>query len=139
MFAVGAMQKRRIVADDAAAELDFAHRRALPRVFGRKPPKNRNDFFGITFWTFGHGSVMSFPSIHLCKPNIPLAALLSREGQTAWTKASGLASLRTDVPKDHIPEVLVSEEGVTYQETHLEEYVILRQEIVEFLNMVIRR
>jgi hypothetical protein len=51
---VGAMQKRRIVADDAAAEFDFAHRRALPRVFGRKPPKNRNDLFGITFWTFRH-------------------------------------------------------------------------------------
>ena len=66
-------------------------------------------------------------------------SLLSCEGQTAWTKASGLASLRTDVPKDHISEVLVSNEGVTYQETHLEKYVILRQEIVEFLNPVIRR
>lgn len=65
--------------------------------------------------------------------------VLSREGQTAWTKASGLASLRTDVPKDHIPEVLVPDEGVNYQETHLEKYVILRQKIVEFLNTVIRR
>jgi len=65
--------------------------------------------------------------------------LLSREGQTAWTKASGLASLRTDVPKDHIPEVLVPDERVNYQETHLEKYVLLRREIVEFLNTVIRR
>ena len=65
--------------------------------------------------------------------------LLSREGQTTWTKASGLASLRTDVPKDHIPEVLVPDPGVAYQETHLEKYVVLRQEIVEFLNTVIRR
>ena len=65
--------------------------------------------------------------------------LLSREGQTTWSKASGLASLRTDVPKDHIPDVLVPDEGVTYQETHLEKYVMLRQEIVEFLNTVIRR
>ena len=65
--------------------------------------------------------------------------LLSREGQTAWTKASGLASLRTDVPKDHIPEVLVPDEGVNYQETHLEKYVMMRKEIVDFLNTVIRR
>jgi iron(III) transport system substrate-binding protein len=65
--------------------------------------------------------------------------LLSREGQTAWSRASGLVSLRTDVPKDHIPEVLVPDEGVTYQENHLEKYVLMRREIVEFLNTVIRR
>jgi hypothetical protein len=35
--------------------------------------------------------------------------------------------------------LLVPDEGVTYQETHLEKYVVLRQEIVEFLNTVIRR
>ena len=65
--------------------------------------------------------------------------LLSREGQTVWSKASGLASLRTDVPKDHIPEVLVPDEGVKYQETHLEKYVMMRKEIVDFLNTIIRR
>ena len=65
--------------------------------------------------------------------------LLSQEGQTAWSKASGLASLRTDVAKDHIPEVLVPEEGVKYQETHLERYVMMRKEIVDFLNTVIRQ
>jgi iron(III) transport system substrate-binding protein len=65
--------------------------------------------------------------------------LLSREGQISWSKASGLSSLRTDVPKDHIPEVLVPDEGVKYQETHLEKYVMMRKEIVDFLNTVIRR
>jgi iron(III) transport system substrate-binding protein len=65
--------------------------------------------------------------------------LLSREGQTTWSKASGLASLRTDVPKDHIPEVLVPDDGVKYQETHLEKYVMMRKEIVDFLNTVMRR
>jgi iron(III) transport system substrate-binding protein len=65
--------------------------------------------------------------------------LLSREGQISWSKASGLASLRTDVPKDHIPEVLVPDEGVKYQETHLEKYVMMRKEIVDFLNTVMRR
>jgi iron(III) transport system substrate-binding protein len=65
--------------------------------------------------------------------------LLSREGQMVWSKASGLASLRTDVPKDHIPEVLVPDDGVKYQETHLEKYVMMRKEIVDFLNTIIRR
>jgi iron(III) transport system substrate-binding protein len=65
--------------------------------------------------------------------------LLSQEGQINWSKASGLASLRTDVPKDHIPEVLVPDEGVKYQETHLEKYVMMRKEIVDFLNTVMRR
>jgi iron(III) transport system substrate-binding protein len=65
--------------------------------------------------------------------------LLSREGQTAWSKASGLASLRTDVPKDHIPDVLVPDPAVNYQENHLEKYVLMRREIVEFLNTVIAR
>ncbi len=62
--------------------------------------------------------------------------LLSQEGQTSWSKACGLASLRTDVAKDHIPAVLVPEEGVKYQENHLEKYVMIRKEIVDFLNTV---
>ncbi len=65
--------------------------------------------------------------------------LLSQEGQTAWSKASGLASRRTDVSKDHIPEVLVPKEGVKYQENGLEKYVMMRKEVVDFLNTVIRR
>ncbi len=65
--------------------------------------------------------------------------LLSQEGQTAWSKASGLASLRTDVAKDHIPEVLVPKEGVKYQETGLEKNVKMRKEVVEFLNTILKR
>ncbi len=65
--------------------------------------------------------------------------LLSQEGQTAWSKACGLASRRTDVTKDHIPEVLVPKEGVKYQENHLEKYVLMRKEIVDFLNTILKR
>ncbi len=65
--------------------------------------------------------------------------LLSQEGQTTWSKASGLASLRTDVAKDHIPEILVPEEGVKYQENQLEKYQMMRDEIVDFINTVIGR
>ncbi len=65
--------------------------------------------------------------------------LLSHEGQTAWSKASGLTSLRTDVTRDHIPEVLVPKEGVKYQENGLEKYVVMRKEVVDFLNTIIAR
>ncbi len=64
---------------------------------------------------------------------------LSQEGQTEWSKACGLASLRTDVAKNHIPEILVPEEGVKYQENQLEKYVIMRDEVVNFLKTVIAR
>jgi iron(III) transport system substrate-binding protein len=65
--------------------------------------------------------------------------VLSSEGQAAWSKASGLASLRRDVPGDHIPEILLPKEGVSYQETYREKYVLMRRDIVDLLNTVIRR
>jgi iron(III) transport system substrate-binding protein len=65
--------------------------------------------------------------------------LLSNEGQVTWSKASGLASLRRDVPRDHIPEILLPQEGVSYQETYREKYVLMRREIVDFINSVLQR
>jgi iron(III) transport system substrate-binding protein len=65
--------------------------------------------------------------------------LLSNEGQVAWSKASGLASLRRDVPRDHIPEILLPQEGVSYQETYREKYVLMRREIADFINTVLQR
>jgi len=43
------------------------------------------------------------------------------------------------VPKDHILEVLVAEEGVSYQETYREKYVLMRREIADFINSVLQR
>jgi len=65
--------------------------------------------------------------------------LLSNEGQVAWSKASGLASLRRDVPRDHIPEILLPQEGASYQETYREKYVLMRREIVDFINSALQR
>jgi len=76
---------------------------------------------------------------HQSAIKVYLDYLLSQEGQTAWSKATGQASLRTDVAKDHIPEVLVPKEGVKYQENHLEKYVMMRDEVIDFLNTVIKR
>jgi iron(III) transport system substrate-binding protein len=65
--------------------------------------------------------------------------LLSKEGQTEWSKAIGFASLRQDVPRDHVAKYLIPKEGVQYLESHLERYVNLRNEVVAFLNTVVSR
>jgi ABC-type Fe3+ transport system substrate-binding protein len=65
--------------------------------------------------------------------------LLSREGQTLWSKASGLTSRRRDVPTDHIPGVLVPKEGVNYMDDYKEDFVNLRDEVVGFLNTLLTR
>ena len=56
--------------------------------------------------------------------------LLSKEGQTEWSKAIGFVSLRQDVPRDHVAKYLIPKEGVQYLESHLERYVNLRTEVV---------
>jgi iron(III) transport system substrate-binding protein len=64
---------------------------------------------------------------------------LSREGQTAWSKASGFPSLRQDVPRDHVVPMLIPKEGVRYQEQYSERFVEIRRETVNFLKTVIAR
>jgi iron(III) transport system substrate-binding protein len=65
--------------------------------------------------------------------------LLSREGQINWSKASGLTSLRLDVARDHIPEVLVPKEGVKYLEIYREQHVFLRKQMITYLNSILPR
>jgi ABC-type Fe3+ transport system substrate-binding protein len=65
--------------------------------------------------------------------------LFSREGQHVWSKATGLTSRRRDVANDHIPEVLVPKEGAKYLEDYKEPFVILRDEVVGFVNSVLPR
>jgi iron(III) transport system substrate-binding protein len=63
--------------------------------------------------------------------------LLSKDGQTDWTKSQGFASERKDVPTEGVLPLLVPQPGVTYQQNHSEPYVKMRAEIVAFLNSVI--
>jgi len=62
--------------------------------------------------------------------------LLSREGQLAWSQATGLTSRRLDVPSDHIPEEFVPKQGITYLADYKEPFVALRDEVVAFVNSV---
>ncbi len=62
---------------------------------------------------------------------------LGKDAQTAWTKAIGFASLRTDVPKDNVDPINIPKDGVTYQNNHAEPYVKLREEIVAYIKTII--
>jgi iron(III) transport system substrate-binding protein len=76
---------------------------------------------------------------HANAAKVYLDYLFSREGQHVWSKATGLTSRRRDVPNDHIPEVLVPKEGVTYLADYKEPFVVLRDEVVDFVNSVLSR
>jgi hypothetical protein len=39
----------------------------------------------------------------------------------------------------YIPEILFPQEGVSYQETYREKYVLMRREIADFINSVLQR
>ncbi len=88
----------------------------------------------------GNGS-MAIPrgAPHPNALRVYLDFLLSPEGQLAWSKAVSFASLRRDVPHDHVQEVLVPKEGVSYMDSSIEKYVAMRSEIVEFIKTILPR
>src|SRR6266850_71449 len=71
---------------------------------------------------------------HANAAKVYLDYLFSRDGQHVWSKATGLTSRRRDVSSDHIPDVLVPKEGVTYLADYKEPFVVLRDEVVDFVN-----
>jgi iron(III) transport system substrate-binding protein len=63
--------------------------------------------------------------------------LVSKEAQTAWSKASGYASRRLDVPTEHLEPATVARPGVAYRESYKEPYVRIKDELQEFLRVLI--
>jgi len=76
---------------------------------------------------------------HANAAKVYLDYLFSRDGQHVWSKATGLTSRRRDVSSDHIPDVLVPKEGVTYLADYKEPFVVLRDEVVDFVNSILPR
>jgi len=65
-----------------------------------------------TYITSGYGTaVLINRAPHPNAATVFLNWVLSREGQTAWSKAMGQASRRLDVPSDHVPSYLVPKPG----------------------------
>lgn len=93
-----------------------------------------------SYLTAGFGSVVLVNQApHPNAARLYLNWLLSREGQTEWSRVSGYVSRRLDVPRDHLDPALIPQEGVTYQPNYKEEYVRLREEILALLEGILNR
>jgi iron(III) transport system substrate-binding protein len=93
-----------------------------------------------TYTTPGNGTlVMVKNGPHPNAAMVFLDYFLSREGQTAWSKASGFPSLRQDAARNHVMPILIPKEGVRYQEQYSERFVGIRRETVSFLRTIIPR
>ncbi len=93
-----------------------------------------------TYITAGNGSmVVARNAPHPNALRVYVDFLLSPEGQLAWSKAAGFASLRRDVPHDHVPDIFVPKEGMSYLESSNEKYVLMRNEITDFIKTVLKR
>jgi iron(III) transport system substrate-binding protein len=93
-----------------------------------------------TYTTPGNGTIVVIRNApHPNAIKLFLDYLLSREGQTTWSKASGFPSLRQDVPRDHVSPMLIPKDGVRYQEQFSERFVEIRRETVNFLRTIVPR
>ena len=90
--------------------------------------------------TSGNGaiSVMRDPP-HPNATKVYMDWLLSREGSYAWSKGAGFASMRADVPSDHVYDYLVPKPGVDYQDNYAEKYVKMRPDIIAYLETILPR
>jgi iron(III) transport system substrate-binding protein len=142
-----------IVRDDRQM-LDFAARSKHPIAIGpsdvltnefiaRGLPLKHLDPAALkegSYITAGNGTLVVMQNApHPNALRVYLDYLLSPEGQLAWSKASGFASLRKDVPHDHVLDILVPKEGMPYPEISMERYVRLRNDVVGFIKTAMKR
>jgi iron(III) transport system substrate-binding protein len=93
-----------------------------------------------TYITAGNGSLVIVRNApHPNALRVYVDYLLSPEGQLEWSRAARFASLRRDVPRDHVLDILVPKENMTYRDISMRRYVDLREEIIQFIKSVLTR
>jgi iron(III) transport system substrate-binding protein len=65
--------------------------------------------------------------------------LLTKEGQTVFSKGMGYVSRRLDVPTDHVPSYWVPKDGVKYWPGYYEEDATMSPEQITFLKSIFGR
>lgn len=65
--------------------------------------------------------------------------LLTKEGQTAFSKGMGYVSRRLDVPTDHVPSYWVPKDGVKYWPGYYEEDATMSPDQIKFLKSIFGR
>jgi len=92
------------------------------------------------YLTPGFGSVMVMnKSPHHNAAKIFLNWLLTKEGQTVFSKGMGYVSRRLDVSSDHVPSYWVPKDGVKYWPGYYEEDAKMSPEQVKFLKSIFGR
>jgi iron(III) transport system substrate-binding protein len=147
-------QKDIVMPRDDRQMLDFAARGKYPIAIGPSDVLT-NEFIarGLplkhlhpetlkegTYITAGNGTLVVVRNApHPNALRVYVDYLLSPEGQLEWSKAARFASLRRDVPKDHVQDILVPKEEMTYPNISTEKYVRLRDEVVDFIKTIVQR
>jgi ABC-type Fe3+ transport system substrate-binding protein len=93
-----------------------------------------------SYLTPGFGSLMVMNKApHPNAGKVFLNWLLTKEGQTLFSKGMGYVSRRLDVPTDHVPSYWVPKEGVKYWAGYYEEDATMSPEQEKFLKSIYGR
>ncbi|HEY7316870.1 MAG TPA: extracellular solute-binding protein [Candidatus Binatia bacterium] len=93
-----------------------------------------------SYLTPGFGSVMFINRApHPNAGKVFLNWLLTKEGQTIFSKGMGYVSRRLDVPTDHVPSYWVPQPGVKYWPGYYEEDATMTPEQIKFLKSIYGR
>lgn len=76
---------------------------------------------------------------HPATAKVYLNWLLSKDGQTAWSKGSGYPSRRIDVPRDQFDPAVLPQDGKSYLSTYKEEYFHYNEEVRAFIQTILKR
>jgi iron(III) transport system substrate-binding protein len=63
--------------------------------------------------------------------------VLSKDGQTDWSRSSGYPSRRLDTPTDHLLATLIPRPGVKYREDYYEDHQVRHREVDAFLDTIL--
>jgi iron(III) transport system substrate-binding protein len=92
------------------------------------------------YLTPGFGSLMFINRApHPNAAKVFLNWLLTKEGQTVFSKGMGYVSRRVDVPTDHVPSYWVPKPGVKYWAGYYEEDATMTPEQIKFLKSIYGR
>lgn len=90
-----------------------------------------------TYATAGFGSLIVMGKLpHPKATAVYLNWLLSKEGQTVWSKTTGYPSRRVDVSTAHVDQETLLQPGITYQLNYKEEAIMLKDKVMPFLNEI---
>ena len=116
---------------------DELAKKGLP--LGRFPVDRIKEGSYLTTATASLGLMNRAPHSNAAK--VYINWFLTKEAQTAYSRASTYWSRRVDVPTDHLEQAIVpkAEKYDSYQANYKEKYVAMRDEIVDFLKTAMKR